>query len=154
MRAICMNWPGRKKPCVRRARTERLVRACGLPLEKTFRIFDLAWLTPALQLQIERLKNGTFLDQAINVIAVGKPGVGKSPALAALGYELILLGHSILWTPTSTLVQLLLAAKRDLRFLQELAKLDKYACIILDDSGYVQVRRFGMYEIAPERAEG
>ena len=40
--------------------------------------------------------------------------------------------------PTSTLVQRLLAAKRDLRLPQELAKLDKYACVILDDIGYVQ----------------
>ena len=129
----------RQEEALREARrTERLVRASGLPLEKTFRTFDLTWLIPALQLQIERLKTGTFLDQAINVIAVGKPGVGKSHILAALGYELILLGHSVLWIPTSTLVQRLLAAKRDLRLPQELAKLDKYACVILDDIGYVQ----------------
>jgi hypothetical protein len=32
--------------------------------------------------------------------------------------------------------------------------LDKFACVILDDIGYVQVRRFGIYEIAPKRAEG
>jgi DNA replication protein DnaC len=119
-------------------RTERLLRASGLPLEKTFRTFDLQWLSPTLQLQIERLKPGTFLEQAVNVIAVGKPGVGKSHVLAALGYELILAGHAVFWTPTSTLVQRLLAAKRDLRLPQELAKLDKYACVILDDIGYVQ----------------
>lgn len=58
-------------------RTERLLRASGLPLEKTFRTFDLKWLTPQLQLQIERLKPGTFLDHSVNVIAVGKPGVGR-----------------------------------------------------------------------------
>jgi DNA replication protein DnaC len=119
-------------------RTERLLRQSGLPAEKTFRTFDLRWLSPALQLQIERLKPGTFLSQAVNVIAVGKPGVGKSHILAALGYELILSGHSVLWTPTSTLMQRLLAAKRDLRLPQELAKLEKYACVILDDIGYVQ----------------
>ena len=45
------------------------------------------------------------------------------------------------WTPTSTLVQRLLAAKRDLRLPQELAKLDKFACVILDDIGYVQQDR-------------
>ena len=119
-------------------RTERLLRASGLPLEKTFRTFDLQWLSPTLQLQIERLKPGAFLEQAVNVIAVGKPGVGKSHVLAALGYELILAGHAVFWTPTSTLVQRLLAAKRDLRLPQELVKLDRYACVILDDIGYVQ----------------
>jgi hypothetical protein len=47
-------------------------------------------------------------------------------------------GYPVLWTPTSTLVQRLLAAKRDLRLPQELSKLDKFACVILDDIGYVQ----------------
>ncbi len=119
-------------------RTERLLRASGLPLEKTFRTLDLKRLSPTLQLQIERLKPGAFLEHSVNVIAVGKPGVGKSHVLAALGYELILSGHAVFWISTSTLVQRLLAAKRDLRLPQELAKLDKYACVILDDIGYVQ----------------
>jgi DNA replication protein DnaC len=119
-------------------RTERLLRQSGLPQEKTFRTFDLGRLSPTLQLHIERLKQATFLEQAINVIALGKPGVGKSHLGAALGYELIYSGHAVLWTPTSTLVQRLLAAKRDLRLPQELARLDKFACVILDDIGYVQ----------------
>jgi len=55
-----------------------------------------------------------------------------------VGYELILAGHPVLWTSTATLVQRLLASKRDLRLPQELAKLDRFACIILDDIGYVQ----------------
>lgn len=119
-------------------RTERLLRQSGLPVEKTFRTFALGRLSPTLQLHIERLKSGAFLEQAINVVAVGKPGVGKSHLGAALGHEWVLAGHAVLWTPTSSLVQRLLAAKRDLRLPQELAKLDKFACVILDDIGYVQ----------------
>jgi DNA replication protein DnaC len=122
-------------------RTARLVRASGLPVEKTFRTLSLSRLTPTLQLQLERLKSASFLDTATNIIAIGKPGVGKSHCLAAVGYELIYAGHPVLWTPTSALVQRLLAAKRDLRLPQELAKLDKFACVILDDIGYVQQNR-------------
>lgn len=119
-------------------RTERLLHQSGLPQEKTFRTFELERLSPALQLQLERLKSGAFLEQATNVIAVGRPGVGKSHAIAAVAYDLILLGHPVLWVSTATLVQRLLAAKRDLRLPQELSKLDKFACVILDDIGYVQ----------------
>jgi DNA replication protein DnaC len=119
-------------------RTARLVRLSGLPVEKTFRTLSLSRLTPTLQLQLERLKNASFLETATNIIAIGKPGVGKSHCLAAVGYEVIYAGHPVLWTPTSALVQRLLAAKRDLRLPQELAKLDKFACVILDDIGYVQ----------------
>ena len=119
-------------------RTTRLVRASGLPIEKTFRTLALNRLSPSLQLQLERLKSASFLETATNIIAIGKPGVGKSHCMAAVGYAVIEAGYPVLWTPTSTLVQRLLAAKRDLRLPQELAKLDKFACVILDDIGYVQ----------------
>lgn len=119
-------------------RTARLERASGLPVEKTFRTLALSRLSPVLQLQLERLKSASFLESATNVIAIGTPGVGKSHCLAAVGYAVIEAGYPVLWTPTSALVQRLLAAKRDLRLPQELAKLDKFACVILDDIGYVQ----------------
>ena len=122
-------------------RTERLLRQSGLPREKTFRTLDLGRFPTALQLQVERLKRGTFLETAINVVAVGKPGVGKSHLAAAVGYELILQGHPVVWISTATLIQRLLAAKRDLRLPQELAKLDRFSCVILDDIGYVQQDR-------------
>ena len=47
----------------------------------------------------------------------------------------------MLWTSTAALVQQLLAAKRDLRLARELARLDRFACLILDDIGYVQHNR-------------
>jgi DNA replication protein DnaC len=119
-------------------RTARLVRASGLPVEKTFRTLALSRLSPGLQLQLERLKSASFLETTTNIIAIGKPGVGKSHCMAAVGYAVIEAGYPVLWTPTSTLVQRLLAAKRDLRLPQELSKLDKFACVILDDIGYVQ----------------
>ncbi len=134
-------------------RTARLVRASGLPVEKTFRTLALNRLSPSLHLQLERLKSASFLETATNIIAIGKPGVGKSHCLAAVGYAVIEAGYPVLWTPTSTLVQRLLAAKRDLRLPQELSKLDKFACVILDDIGYVQHDRDEMEVLFPFLAE-
>jgi DNA replication protein DnaC len=122
-------------------RVARLLHQSGLPGEKTFRTFQLEPLGPTLRLQVERLQSGGFLEEATNVIAVGKPGAGKSHLLAALGHELVGLGHPVYWTSTAALVQQLLAAKRDLRLPQELAKLDRFACVFLDDIGYVQQDR-------------
>ena len=79
--------------------------------------------------------------QAANVIAVGKPGTGERHLAAAIGRQLIRQGHPVYWTSTAALVQQLLAAKRDLRLPRELARLDRFACVILDDIGYVQHSR-------------
>ena len=119
-------------------RVARLQRLSGLPPDKTFRTLQLEQFPPLIREQLERLRSGAFLDDAVNLVAAGKPGVGKSHALAAIGNELVLLGHPVLWTPTATLVQELLAAKRDLRLPHALAKLDRYDCVFLDDIGYVQ----------------
>jgi len=119
-------------------RMERRLRDSNLPRDKTFQTLQLACFPPLIRTQLERLRSGTFVEQAINVVAVGRPGVGKSHLLASLGHVLIEQGTSVLWQSTAQLVQRLLAAKRDLRLVQELAKLDRFACLILDDIGYVQ----------------
>src|SRR5260370_29618069 len=59
-------------------RTARLVRASGLPVEKTFRTLSLSRLSPTLQLQLERLKSAAFRESGTNVIALRKPGLAKS----------------------------------------------------------------------------
>jgi DNA replication protein DnaC len=64
-------------------RTARLLRASGLPTEKTFHTCDLRTFPSIIQVHVERLKSGTFLESATNVVAVGRPGVGKSHVLAA-----------------------------------------------------------------------
>jgi DNA replication protein DnaC len=137
-------------------RTARLLRQSGLPLEKTFLTLQLDWFPPGIRQQVERLRRGSFLEEAVNVVAVGKPGTGKSHLLAALAHELILAGHPVLWTSTANLVQRLLAAKRDLRLPQLLAQLDRYPWLILDDIGYVQHDRDEMevlFTLLAERYE-
>jgi len=137
-------------------RISRLRQQSGLPLDKTFHTLQLERFPLAIRQQIEQLRRGAFVDAAVNVVAAGQPGVGKSHLLAALGHDLILQGHPVLWTSTASLVQRLLAAKRDLRLPQLLAQLDHFACLILDDIGYVQHDRDEMevfFTLLAERYE-
>ena len=122
-------------------RMERRLQESRLPREKTFAQFDLGALSPLLAQQLGRIRQGTFVAEATNVIMIGKPGTGKSHCMAALGHVLIQQGHAVYWTSTATFVQHLLAAKRDLRLPRELARLDRFACVMLDDIGYVQHNR-------------
>ena len=87
------------------------------------------------------LCEGGFVERGDNLLAFGLPGRGKTHLVCAIGHELIHRGHRVLFTPTYALVQRLLAAKRDLRLERELATLDKFDAVILDDIGYVQQNR-------------
>lgn len=103
-------------------RFERLLRDSRLPREQPLAQLDLNWFGLVLAQQIEWLQRGAFVTETANVIAVGKPGTGKSHLAAAIGHRLIRQGHTVLWTSTAALVQQLLAARRDLRLPRELAR--------------------------------
>jgi len=122
----------------RHRRVERLRRGSKLPPGKTFDSFDTQRLPVPLTRKLRELARGDFLEQAVNVLAFGLPGTGKTHSACALGHALVEAGHSVLFTPTYKLVQQLLAAKRDLELPRALKRLDAYELILLDDIGYVQ----------------
>jgi DNA replication protein DnaC len=138
-------------------RTERLLAESGLPESKTLGALDAALLPEKVRRQLPTLIEGHFVDRAVNILAIGLPGRGKTHFLAALGRELILRhGKRVLFRPTYKLVGQLLAARRDLRLEQELRKLDRYEVLILDDIGYVQQSREEMevlFTLLAERYE-
>lgn len=121
-------------------RVERLRKASRLPLGKTMGTLEMERLPAGLQRKLHELATGRFLDEAVNVLAFGLPGTGKTHACCALGQALVEAGHAVLFTPAYRLVQDLLAAKRDLELPKALRKLDLYELIILDDIGYIKQR--------------
>jgi DNA replication protein DnaC len=125
----------------RRRRIERLQRDSELPSEKTLAMLDRGRLSAKVQKLLPTLCEGTFVERGENLLAFGLPGRGKTHIVCAIGHELVQRGHSVLFTATFALVQRLLAAKRDLRLERELAALDGYDAVILDDIGYVQQSR-------------
>ena len=125
----------------RQKRLERAFKASKLPISKTLTTLDQNVLPLKVRRQLPALMEGGFVDRGENLLAFGLPGRGKTHLVCAVGYELIQRGHRVVFTPTFALVQRLLAAKRDLRLEKELALLDAYDAVILDDIGYVQQSR-------------
>ena len=125
----------------RRRRTERYLKDSDLLPEKTLATLTRSRLTPKIAKMLPTLCEGAFVERGDNLLAFGLPGRGKTHLVCAIGYELIQRGYRVLFTATFALVQRLLAAKRDLRLEKELAALDAYDAVILDDIGYVQQSR-------------
>jgi DNA replication protein DnaC len=67
----------------------------------------------------------------------GNPGTGKTHLAAALGREWCLRGRRVFFTSASSIVQDLLAAKRDLKLNSLLKKLDRFETVIIDDISYI-----------------
>jgi len=125
----------------RQRRTERYQRSSDLPKEKTLALLTRSRLPAKVQKMLPTLCEGSFVERGENLLAFGLPGRGKTHLCCAIGHELIQRGYRVWFTATYALVQRLLAAKRDLRLEKELAVLDGFDAVILDDIGYVQQNR-------------
>lgn len=122
-------------------RVARLLRDSRLPAGKTPEALDLDRLPDDVSRRVRSLFEGDFLAGAVNILAFGMPGRGKTHLVSAIGHALVRKGHKVLFRPAALLVQELLAAKRDFRLEAVLKRLDRYEAVIIDDIGYVQQSR-------------
>jgi DNA replication protein DnaC len=140
-----------------RRRFERHLEEARLPPGKTLDAFDFDAVPMVSKAQIMALAAGdAWLDKGANLILFGPPGGGKSHLAAALGLALIENGARVLYTRTTDLVQKLQAARRELGLEAAIAKLDKYALLILDDLAYVtkdQAETSVLFELISARYE-
>jgi DNA replication protein DnaC len=137
-------------------RLKRLLDEAELPAGKTLASLKLPRYPAAMRAQIQELCRGQFLSQAVNVCLVGNPGTGKSHVMAAIARAQVERGSAVFYSTVETLMEKLLAAKRDLRLARELKRLDRFECLCLDDIGYVQHDRAQMevlFTLLAERYE-
>ena len=128
----------------KRRRIERNLHSSGLPVTKTLATLKIERYPPAVQTRIRELCTGSFVREAVNVLAFGLPGRGKSHVLSAVGHELVQKGYRVLFLPTFQLVQRLLVAKREFVLEAEFKRLDRFDAVVLDDLGYIQQDRAEM----------
>jgi len=127
--------------------TRRLARAradSGLPPGKSLAEFDFAAVPALSKAHVMALAEAdSWISQGHNL-------------LAGIGHALIDRGMRVLFMRTSELVQRLQAARRDLRLPAELAKLDRFDLIVLDDFSYArrdQAETSVLFELIAERYE-
>lgn len=140
---------------VRRIERHRI--ESNLSPDKRLSSFDFAAVPCVSKAQVMALAQGhEWLQRGANILLFGPPGVGKSHLIAGLGHALIDAGRRVLFMRCSELVQRLQAARRDLRLAHELAKLDRFDLLVLDDLSYVrrdQAETSVLFELICERYE-
>jgi len=138
-------------------RIERHRSESQLPAGKLFSNFDFTAVPNVSKALLSALIEGdAWLEQGANLLAFGPPGVGKTHLLASVGHALIDRGKRVYFTRTTDLVQRLQAARRDLRLPAEIAKLDRFDLLLLDDFSYVrrdQTETTVLFELIAERYE-
>ncbi len=138
-------------------RIQRHLATAKLAPGKTLDTFDFTAVPTVSQAKVRALAEGDgWLQAGHNLLAFGPPGSGKSHLASGIGYELIQRGYRVLMARTSDLVQRLQTARQDLALTQEIARLDKFDLLILDDLSYVrkdQAETSALFELIAARYE-
>jgi DNA replication protein DnaC len=121
----------------------RLLKYSGLPPTETFARFDETRIPEKPRRMLSTLLSGDFVRRGDNLVAIGLPGRGKTGYCAGLGRELIERHQmKVLFIPAFKLAARLLAAKRDLKLVAAIAKLNTFDAVIVDElGGYVDLNQ-------------
>ncbi|CAL9406759.1 IS21-like element helper ATPase IstB [Streptomyces sp. enrichment culture] len=119
------------------AGTEARIAAAGFPARKELEAFDATHLRAPDPLVLERLGRLDFVARRENVVFLGGPGTGKTHLAVALGVRACEAGKRVLFAPAPEWGARLRRAKVSGRLADELAALDAYALLVVDELGYV-----------------
>lgn len=129
----------------------------NLAADKTLANFDFKQVPTLSKAHVTALAEGdVWIEKGANLLLFGPPGSGKSHLISGIGHALIDRGWRVLFARTGDLVQRLQAARRDLRLPAEIAKLERFDLLVLDDISYVrrdQAETSVLFELIAERYE-
>lgn len=110
-----------------------------LPVGKTLSSFDFGCLPDIEAGKLEAMATDTgWVKRSENILFFGPSGAGKTHLAAAICNGLIEQGTRVRYYQATALVQELQRARNDLQLERFLARLDRYAVLVLDDIGYVR----------------
>ena len=120
-------------------RLQRYTREAQLPPGKPLSQFDFKAVEGITQAHITALvTQPQWVRQAGNLLLFGPSGVGKTHLAAGIAYGLLEQGIRVRFVTATHLVQTLQQAREALELPDMLARLDKYAVLVVDDIGYVK----------------
>ncbi|MFF8829417.1 IS21-like element helper ATPase IstB [Streptomyces sp. NPDC015131] len=115
---------------------EERIEAAGFPSRKVLETFDDGHLRAPGPEVLARLGKVGFVDRKANVVLLGGPGTGKTHLAVALGVRACQAGHRVLFATAAEWAARLAEAEAGGRLRQELARLDGYPVLVVDEVGY------------------
>ena len=121
--------------CTRRSgsRIQRRLKLAEFPLPATLEDLDFSPERGLDRRQILELAQGTWIDNALNILILGATGTGKTFLASALGVAACRSGYSVRYLRTSRFLHTLAHARQDGSYLHFLRTLNKTEVLILDD---------------------
>jgi len=138
------------------SRHDRFVRRAGFQQIKLLADFNFDAAPTLDRSLVMTMATCQFIRRHENWILCGPTGVGKSHLAAAIGFEAIKLGYTVLWTSAHEMLADLFAARADDSYRRKFRSIATVDLLIVDDFGLRPVTAQGaqdLYDIIQKRYE-
>jgi len=115
------------------------VKVAGFPFLKTINDYDFLFQPGLNEGRIKEIVESNFYEEAINVVFVGNPGVGKTHLAIAIGYSVAIRRNSVYFIKFNKLIQILKNAYHEGTFDKRVKHFYKYKLLIIDEVGFNEV---------------
>jgi len=122
-------------------------RKASFPVEKQIESFDFQQQPHISKREVNQLLDFGFIDNRLNLIFIGPPGVGKTHLSIGIGLKAINAGYKVMFNTALGLSEMLELAEMKGQLKKQIALLCKYDLLIVDELGYLPLNKQSNYNL-------
>jgi DNA replication protein DnaC len=115
------------------------VKVAGFPFLRTIEDYDFSFQPTVKEEKIRSIIGSNFYEEAMNVVFVGNPGVGKTHLAIAIGYSVAIRRNSVYFIKFNKLISILRNAHNEGIFDKRVKHFHKYRLLIIDEVGFNEI---------------
>ena len=115
------------------------VKVAAFPFLRTIDDYDFSFQPSIKQDKIQSIIEGTFYEDATNIVFTGNPGTGKTHLAIAIGYSVAIRRNSVYFIKFNKLINILKTSYNEGTLDKKVKHFYKYKLLIIDEVGFNEI---------------